>query len=226
MIGSDPIGLIAIPAGLGLIGFVEPCSIGASLVFVKAIEARRGPAQVVETLLFALTRALVIGGLGVLAALAGTAFAEVQRGGWIALGTLYGVLGLLLASGRGRALMVSLGPGVRRLAGTPGSFGLGALFGLNVPACAAPLLIALLGGAAARGGSALEGFLALGVFGLALSLPLVVLVLVPRTRGLLDRLAGLSRRFPLVAGVVLMGLGLWSIGFALLAAPALTSDTP
>jgi cytochrome c-type biogenesis protein len=223
MIESGLVGLIAIPAGLGLIGFVEPCSIGAGLVFIKAIEARGAAAKVVETMLFALTRATVIGGLGAVAALTGQAFEGVQRGGWIALGALYAGLGLILIGGRGGAVMAGLGPSLRRLQGAGGSAGLGALFGLNVPACAAPLLIALLGGAAAGGGAPLEGFVALGVFGLALSLPLVVLVLLPRTRGLLARLAGLSRAYPLAAGLVLLALGLWSVAFALVADPALNS---
>lgn len=64
--------------------------------------------------------------------------------------------------------------------------GLGLLFGLNVPACAAPLLLALLAGtAAAPGVTLLGGFVSLAVFGLALSLPLVVAVLIPAARGLL-----------------------------------------
>ena len=40
MIEASFVGLIAIPAGLGLIGFVEPCSIGSSLVFVKYLEGK------------------------------------------------------------------------------------------------------------------------------------------------------------------------------------------
>lgn len=61
----------------------------------------------------------------------------------------------------------------------------------------------------------MPGFLSLAVFGLALSLPLVVLVLVPATRPVLDRIAGLARRVPVLAGLVLVLLGLWSIGFGL-----------
>ena len=224
MIESGVVALIAIPAGLGLVGFVEPCSIGGSLVFIKAIEVRSAAEKIAETIRFALTRAAIIGGLGAAAALMGQAFEELQRGGWIALGALYAGLGLLLVSGQGGAVMTRLGPSLRRLEGARGSAGLGALFGLNVPACAAPLLIALLGAAAAGGGTPGEGFVALGIFGLTLSLPLVVLVLLPRTRGLLERLAALSRAYPLMAGLALLAFGLWSIGFALVAEPALTSD--
>ncbi len=91
------------------------------------------------------------------------------------------------------------------------------LFGLNIPACATPLLIVLFGAAAVGGVSFARGFTSLALFGLALSLPLIVAVLVPSARRALDWIAGLSQRAPLWTGVVLIGLGLWSIGFGLFA---------
>ncbi|MFC4350888.1 hypothetical protein ACFOW6_04955 [Fodinicurvata halophila] len=218
MIETSFMGLFALPAGLGLIGFVEPCSIGSSLVFVKYLEDKSAAAKLAETTLFAFTRAVFIGLLGVLAVVIGSLFLDLQWGAWLFLGALYVALGLLLATGRARPLMVSLGPSLKRLSGRSGSAGLGLLFGLNIPACAAPLLFALLAGAAASGGpTAISGFVALAVFGLFLSLPLVALVLIPAARGLLDRFAALSGRYPVFAGLVLVALGAWSIGFALFA---------
>ena len=99
-----------------------------------------------------------------------------------------------------------------------GSAALGVLFGLNIPACAAPLLLALLGASAAsgaRGGSVAEGFVALALFGFALSLPLVVAVLFAPARRALDWLAALSRRLPVWTGVLLIALGAWSIWLGL-----------
>lgn len=32
--------LVALPIGLGLVGFIEPCSIGSTLVFIKYIEGK------------------------------------------------------------------------------------------------------------------------------------------------------------------------------------------
>ena len=192
MIETSLMGLVAIPAGLGLIGFVEPCSIGSSLIFVKYLEGKSATTKLVETTLFALARAAFIGLLGVLAVLIGSLFLDLQRSAWLLLGTVYVALGLLLAIGRARMLMVSLGPSLTRLSGLSGSAGLGLLFGLNIPACAAPLLFALLAGAAATSGAtALNGFVALAVFGFALSLPLVAVVLIPSARGILDRFAAL-----------------------------------
>ena len=228
MIETSFTGLVAIPAGLGLIGFVEPCSIGSSLVFVKYLEGKSAAAKLAETTLFAGTRAAFIGLLGVLAAVIGSMFLDLQKSAWLVLGALYVGLGLLLATGRARALMVSLGPGLKRLSGLKGSAGLGLLFGLNIPACAAPLLFALLAGAAASGkATALSGFVALAVFGFALSLPLVAVVLIPAARGLLDRFAALTGRYPVVAGLILVALGAWSIGFGLLATiDPVTAATP
>lgn len=78
------------------------------------------------------------------------------------------------------------------------------LFGLNLPACAYPLILALLGRGAASG--ALWGFAALFVFGLALSVPLIPLALSERTAKLFGRLTRFSGATPYVIGVVLLAI--------------------
>jgi cytochrome c-type biogenesis protein len=96
------------------------------------------------------------------------------------------------------------------------------LFGLNIPACSAPLLFALLGAAAASGvsGSTLaSGFSSLALFGFALSLPLAVAVLFPAARRALDWFARLSGRMPRWTGILLIALGIWSIWFGLYVTP-------
>jgi cytochrome c-type biogenesis protein len=94
------------------------------------------------------------------------------------------------------------------------------LFGLNIPACAAPLLAVVLGGAAVAGpGAVARGFVSLAVFGLALSLPLVLAVLWPAARRALDRALAASARAPVLIGLLLVGLGLWSLWFGLFHAP-------
>lgn len=214
------INLFVLPAALGLLGFIEPCSIGSSLIFIKYLERKEAARKLAETILFAATRALFIGGLGMLAVLLGTAFLGLQKGAWILLGALYVLVGGLYLAGRARVLMRTVGPSLASLAGARASVGLGVLFGLNIPACAAPLLLILLGAAAAGGatGATLAGgFVSLAVFGFALSLPLVLAMLFAPARRALDWLAGLSGRLPLWTGVVLVALGLWSIGFGLFA---------
>ena len=218
MTGNPLLDLVLLPIGFGLFGFVEPCSLGSTLIFIKALEGRPAAAKLVQVSLFALCRAVFIGGLGALAVLVGSAFFGFQKAAWVALGTLYAALGLLYLGGRIGWLMRSFGPGLARLSSPGGSAVLGVLFGLNIPACAAPLLLALLGAGAAtgaRGGSALEGFVALGLFGLALSLPIVVAALFAPARRALDWLASLSRRLPRWTGALLVALGAWSIWFGL-----------
>lgn len=220
MNGLGPFALVVLPIGLGLLGFVEPCSIGATLLFVKYMEGRDRAARIAQVLAFTLARAFFTGALGLAALALGAAFAGWQKAGWLLLGGAYVAIGLLLAAGRGRTLMLAIGPRLDRLSPARGAAGLGVLFGLNLPACAAPLLVALLGAAAVAGSGAmpyLAGFAMLALFGLALSAPLVAAVFNSRARRALDRLAALSGRFPLWAGVVLIALGLWSIRFAFVA---------
>jgi cytochrome c-type biogenesis protein len=208
--------LVLLPVGLGLVGFVEPCSIGSTLVFIKYLEGKDARTKLVQVGLFAGTRAIFIGLLGLLAAVLGTAFFGVQKAAWILLGALFVAMGLLFLVGRGAVLMATIGPSLGSFSGARGSVGLGLLFGLNIPACAVPLLVILLGSAAAHGatgGALVAGFVSLALFGLALSLPLVVAVLFKRARRALDWLSALSKRLPFWTGVLLIGLGLWSIWF-------------
>ena len=211
------INLVALPVGLGLFGFIEPCSIGSTLVFVKYLEGRGAAAKIAQVGVFAATRAIFIGLLGILAVVLGAAFIGLQKGAWVLLGAIYVAIGVLYLVGKAGTLMTSLGPSLARVSDLQGSAGLGILFGLNIPACAAPLLFALLGAAAASGiagGTLAAGFFSLALFGLALSLPLVLAVFFAPARRALDWLAGLSRRLPFWTGVLLIALGLWSIGFA------------
>jgi len=213
---------ILLPIGLGLVGFIEPCTIGSTLVFVKVMEGRPPATKLWQVGVFTATRALFIGVLGAVAVLVGSAFIGFQKAMWTGLGTFYVVLGLLFVAGRASYVMTSLGPSLARIGDARGSAVLGLLFGLNIPACSAPLLFALLGAAAASGvsGSTLaSGFFSLALFGFALSLPLAVAVLFPAARQALDWLAGLSRRVPRWTGIVLIGLGLWSVWFGLFVTP-------
>lgn len=218
MTGNPFLDLVALPIAFGLFGFIEPCSIGTTLVFIKLIEGKSGSQKFAQVAALALGRAGFIGLLGVAAAFVGSAFFGFQKAAWIVLGAVYAALGLAYLTGRIGTVMRSIGPNLARLSDVRGSLLLGMIFGLNIPACATPLLVALLGASAAsgaRGGSAAEGFIALALFGFALSLPLIVAVLFAPARRALDWLAALSRRMPFWTGLVLLLLGAWSIWFGL-----------
>ncbi len=222
MSGIDLVNIVGLPLMLGLIGFIEPCSIGLSLLFIKYLEGKDATVKIVQVSTFTIVRALFIGTLGLLAVWIGTAFLEFQKGVWIVFGAIYLLIGVIYLTGKSGILAVSLGPGLSRLSSRGSSVGLGLLFAFNIPACAGPLIFALLGTAAASGaagGAIFNGFISLGIFGLALSLPLVAAVLFPPARHGLDWLAGLSRRLPFWTGLVLIALGLWSIGFGLFVSP-------
>ncbi len=210
--------LVLLPVGLGLLGFIEPCSIGSTLIVVKHLEGKSAARKLAQVGVFAGTRVLFIGFLGIVAAVLGTAFLGVQQGAWVVLGSVYVLLGLLYMIGKAEALMVPLGPSLHRFSDLPASASLGVLLGFNIPACAAPLLLALLSTAAvsgAAGATLATGFVSLALFGLALSLPLVVAVLFEPARRAIDWLAGLSSRLPLWTGALLIALGSWSIWLAL-----------
>lgn len=218
MQSHDVVTLVIAPIGFGLLGFLEPCAIGATLVFIKTTEKNSAATKLAQVSSFALSRALFVGLLGAAAALAGTFFLAAQKAMWTAVGALYLLIGVLYVTGRIGMLTRFIAPGIAPLATAGGSMALGAIMGLNIPACAGPLLLALLAASAAGGatGATLAtGFISLGLFGLALSLPLVAVVLVPRATRLLDWISALSRRIPVWTGLVFIALGFWSIGFAL-----------
>ncbi|MDE1953523.1 MAG: hypothetical protein KGL51_12040 [Betaproteobacteria bacterium] len=206
--------------GLGLLGFVEPCTMGANLILIKYLERRSYRHRVLQMLIYAATRGLLMALLGVAAALIGGRFFGLQRALWIGLGALYLSFGLLYLGGQQAWLIARLSAWLSHLSTSGGSAALGLVFGLNVPVCAVPLIVVLLGLSASRAASGVapvQGFVTLLLFGLALSAPLVLAVLwAPAQRGM-DWLAGLSVRLPRWTGVVLAALGLWSIGFGLFA---------
>ncbi len=212
--------VVLIPLGLGLLGFAEPCSIGSTLIFIKHLEGREPASKLRDVGIFTVTRAVFIGLLGMLAVVLGTTFLGFQRAAWILLGAGYIGLGFLYLLGKAGTLMVSLGPSLSRVSDVRGSVALGVVFGLNIPACAAPLIFALFGAAAASGAAGetiASGFISLALFGFALSLPLVVAVLFEPARRTLDWVAGLSRRLPFWTGLLLVALGFWSVWFGLYA---------
>ena len=205
--------------GLGLLGFIEPCSLGGHLLFLNVVEGRSRAFKLRQTAVFAITRAVFMGALGGLVTLVGQGFFALQRGGWLLLGTLYAVLGALYLAGKASILLRHIGPGLARLADARGSAGLGVLFGLNVPACAAPLLLVILGTVAVAPDTRTEpivtGFVTLAVFGLALSAPLAILIVWRRAASRVDRLFAMAAKTRMVTGSVLVVLGLWSIYFGL-----------
>jgi len=207
-----------LPLGLGLLGFVEPCTIGGHLLFLQSQNNRTRAQQLKSVGVFIAVRALVMGLFGALIAWAGARMIGAQTGLWLVFGSLYLLVGLaILTGGAGWFRMrISLSPAGWKRAQNPAVLGLA--FGLNIPACAAPILFGLLGMAAITG-TALTGFKMMFVFGLALSAPLLLIALVPSLSVGLRRLGERLKGKSWMLGGIFVLLGLWSIWFGLYVDP-------
>ncbi|RMF34766.1 MAG: hypothetical protein D6754_14465 [Alphaproteobacteria bacterium] len=210
---------LAMAFGLGLLGFLEPCTIGAHMLFLAAQHDRAMARRLQAGLVFLAARIAVMGGFGGLIAMFGQRLIGVQTGAWLVFGVIYSALGLAVLSGWDRPVRRRIGLAPERWKSASHPLVQGLAFGLNIPACAAPILFALIGTAAAVG-SAATGFVMMAVFAAALSLPLVPLSAVPRLARPLDRLAGWLRPRRWLPGAILILLGLWSLWFGLFVDPA------
>src|SRR3546814_15950935 len=81
MIEAGFLGLVAVPSGMGLIGYVEPCSPGSSRLFVQYPQGKGAAANHTGVPLFAVTRAAFKGPLCVVTAPRGAPCPDLQRGG-------------------------------------------------------------------------------------------------------------------------------------------------
>ena len=200
----------AIPLDFGLLGFVEPCSMGANFVFLAYLRGRPFAEQLGHALSFVLSRALFLGLLGAGVAWLGRSFAAgayLYSAGLGALYILMGFLALGVYFGVFTLPVGDLGSWLQKKSGL--ALPLGVAFGLSAPICAAPLFLALLGQAGLAGVA--RGFASLFLFGLALSIPFLVIAASQRASELLGRLGRHSARAPFWAGVFLVLVGAWSV---------------
>jgi len=210
---------VIIPVALGLLGFVEPCTIGGHLLFLDTQKTRAARQKLAAVGVFIVVRSLVAALVGASAALLGARLIGAQTGLWLVFGSVYLVIGAAFLLGRAGVLKrgFDLSPNAWKHARSPGVLGIA--FGLNIPACAAPILFGLLG-MAATSGTALAGALMMFLFGLALSAPLLLFAVIPRLAALLERLGAAMRRNGWVLGLIFVALGLWSVWFGLFVDPA------
>lgn len=205
--------------GLGLLGFIEPCTIGAHMLFLGSQQQRPLEQRLGAALVFLLARLVIMGGFGGAIVYIGQRLIGVQTTAWLVFGIIYLALGAAFLFGLDRHLRQRLSVALDqwKVASNPVLQGLA--FGFNIPACAAPIIFALIGTATVSG-SAQAGFLMMAVFALGLSLPLVPMSVVPALSRPLDRLADWLRLRRWLLGVVFVGLGVWSVWFGLFVDPA------
>lgn len=75
--------------GLGLLGFVEPCTVGAHMLFLSTQQERGLRQRLGAVLIFLLARLVVMGGFGGLIVLLGQRLIGVQTGMWLVFGAIY-----------------------------------------------------------------------------------------------------------------------------------------
>jgi cytochrome c-type biogenesis protein len=90
---SEPY-FLALAFGLGLLGFIEPCSVGANGIFLSRLREKTRATRLMETAKFAVSRSIVLGLFGLLIAFLGGFVFTAQKGFWLVLGILYLALGL------------------------------------------------------------------------------------------------------------------------------------
>jgi len=160
----------------------------------------------------------VAGMFGALIALLGGLLINVQTGIWLVFGILYLTFGLAVMIGVSRIFKkrINFAPSTWKKASNP--LVLGLAFGLNVPACAAPILFGLLG-LAATTGTIVTGFTMMFIFGFFLSTPLILFATVPKLVVRLNRFSETLKQKRWIIGAVFIALGIWSIWFGLFVDP-------
>lgn len=207
-----------VPLGLGLLGFIEPCSIGGHVAFLSSLSNQTKSRRLMSLALFTAARTIAFGAIGAAVALIGLLFVSGQKAFWLLFGLAYAALGVAYLTGKAKYLMRGItlpAPGHEQRS----SLVLGLILGVNIPACAAPLLFAVAGGAIGAG-TFLLGFTTLAVFGLALSAPLFVVALTPGISNVVLAMGSPSRRTHLIIGGILVVVGTWSMWFGLFVDPA------
>jgi cytochrome c-type biogenesis protein len=198
--------IFILPLLFGLLGFIEPCSLGINSIFLARIHRFTKLHRIRESLLFAFVRAFVLSLLGLGVAFVGTKVFTFQTFYFVILGAFYAMLGGAYIYTQYKKIYI---PSLdfSRFAKKRNIFTLSVLFGLVIPACAIPLLLVLLGNAFAVD-SLFQGFISLFIFGLGLSFPLVLFSFSNKSSNILKWISEKSSRVPYITGGLLIVLGI------------------
>ena len=96
--------LVLLPVGLGLLGFVEPCTIGGHLLFLDTQKSRDRSQKIGAVAVFIAVRAIVAGLFGAFIAFLGQKLIAAQAGIWLVFGILYLLVGIAFVIGRAGAV--------------------------------------------------------------------------------------------------------------------------
>ena len=208
--------LLFVPLVFGVVGAFTPCALGINAIFLGRVAGKPRRQRLAEWLLFALARAAFLTILGLAFGLLGQLVGDFARNytRFVAYGMI--LLGAFFIASRFRpapmpqlSLVPAVGyPGGAQRSGAGGTLALGAILGLDIPACTSPLVLALLAQTVLIG-DYLFGAIALFTFGVGMSLPLLV---VAANDGANRWLMNVARRygtaFYVAAGGLLILVGL------------------
>ncbi len=135
---------IFIPLVLGLIGFIEPCSLGINILFLTRVKGLNRAKRISETLIFSLVRGFFLALVGLSAAFIGSKIITLQSSFFWVLGGVYIITGVIAIMNMYRPIFKHE-INISKYISNKGSIALGFIFGLVIPACAVPLVLALVG---------------------------------------------------------------------------------
>ncbi|MBI3960138.1 MAG: sulfite exporter TauE/SafE family protein [Chloroflexi bacterium] len=211
---SQILPLFLAPIVLGIAGAFTPCALGVNAVFLGTVLGKSRARRLQEWAIFAGSRAALLTLLGLAFGLLGQAvqgfawrFQVTVNTGMILLGALFIVHSLRPFPLPGFSLA-----GNRAPSPSLGVAGLGALFGLDITACIGPFVLALLARTVLVG-NWWSGAVVLFLFGVSLSLPLLLAALTDRTAHWLVDVARRRRTLFFLAGggfLIVLGIAeLW-----------------
>ena len=198
--------LVLLPFLFGLIGFVEPCSLGINMIFLNRINGFERAKRISETLVFTIVRGTFLALVGLSATFIGSKIISIQSTFFWVLGAIYIFLGALAIMNMYIPIFkyqINLSKYLKNMEG----IALGFIFGLIIPACAISFVLALIGKSILLG-NLVEGFISLFLFGIALSLPLVIISFFDKSNEIIAKIAEKARQIPWLAGMVLIAVGL------------------
>jgi len=166
----DYLAVFLIPALWGFIGFFEPCSIWTNTLFLSHLKYKEKENLFKEILIFTLIRAFTLSLLWLVLAYVGRELFVFERSYFIIFWFIYVVLWIAAILNTKYPLLKSIN--LQKLVWKKkNSAHLWMIFGLTIPACALPFILALIW-QATLSFSILEWFLSFFTFWLMLSLPL------------------------------------------------------
>jgi cytochrome c-type biogenesis protein len=197
--------LVLIPLLFGLVGFLEPCSLGINMIFLNRINGFERVKRISETLIFTFVRGTFLALFGVSAAFIGSKMTRIQSSLFLILGGIYIFFGAVAIINKYRTIF-KFEVNLSQYLQNKESLALGVVFGLIIPACAISLILALIGKSLLLG-NLLESFVSLFVFGVALSSPLIVISCFDKSNEIITKILEKAGKLPWLAGAALIIVG-------------------